>query len=128
MLAEEERIKTAWRERGVGQAQLRFLEERYKIPLDVAYRNLAGAVSAGIGLGSTFPDLTERLWEAEHERPMSREEWSSAKKLGIVVSESEEPTTPITLAQRLDEILIQLAPFVMTTRPELMSELGIRTS
>jgi hypothetical protein len=126
MLAEEERIKAAWREHGVGQAQVGFLENHYKIPLEIAYRNLAGAVSAGLGLGSTFPELAERLWKAEHEYPMSREEWGAAKKLGTAVSDSEEPTPPITLARRQEEILSQLAPFVITTRPELMSELAIR--
>ncbi len=126
MLAEEERIKAAWREHGVGQAQVGFMEKHYEIPVEIAYRNLAGAVTAGLGFGSVFPELAERLWKAEHEYPVSREEWSAAKKLGIVASDSEEPPPSITLARRQEEILAQLASFVMTTRPELMSELGIR--
>ena len=124
MFAEETRIKANWQASGITESQIRILEDSFKIPVvETALVNLNGAVSVGIGLGSAFPELTEKLWKNEHKRPVSRERWHSAKASGIVTE--DEPTDAVSLPERQEELVKQVEQFISIARPDLLPTLQI---
>jgi hypothetical protein len=67
MYAEENRIKANWQQSGATEAQIEYTSKTLKMKPEQAYKNLWGAVSTGIGFGSAFPELTEKLWKDAYE-------------------------------------------------------------
>lgn len=118
--AEEDRINVNWRDSGIAEADMEHLKKHHEVPLEQALNNLHVAVSTGIGLGSAFPELTERLWKVEHESPMDRDKWEKARSAGL--SLPDEPEEPVTLARRQQQLLAQVELFVSRARPELLRE------
>jgi CpXC protein len=124
MLAEENRIKKNWRESGSSESQVAFLDRHHKIPIETALENLCLSFYTGVGLGSAFPDLTENFWKTEHEYAVTAEEWLKNYKRGIV--DSKVPPEPVTLAQRQEQLRLEVEAFVRKAQPDLMSELGMQ--
>jgi hypothetical protein len=137
MLPEESRIKTNWRKSGTDGVSIDFLQKRHRLPLAQACKNLYVSVSAGIGFGSAFPELTERMWKVEHEYPMSREGWEKRRSDGAYRMEemfgrltaeqvkdfqTAEPPESVTLAKRQGQLLSQVESFISGARPELLHE------
>jgi hypothetical protein len=126
MNVEEKRVKGNWLESGITESQVHVLEEHQKIPSSTALKNLIVAISTGIGLGSAFPELTERLWNDEHCFPVSSERWRAAKAAGIIsANEPNEPPTGVSLTERQSGIVNQLEKFVSAVRPELLPALAV---
>lgn len=123
MFAEEERIRSNWRESGVAEAQMKQMLETFKLNAEQAFKNLFGAVSTGIGLGSAFPELTERLWSSAYERPFTKDEWQKYQRMGVVWS--DDTPEPLPLVKRQDQILSLVELFVSKSRPELLAEFKV---
>jgi len=137
MCAEEGRMKAYWQERGIYEANIEFAAKHYKVPLKLAVWNLCSAVSVGIGMGSAFPELTEKLWKAEHEHPLGRDKWAKQRAdpryrgertFGALTPEQvqefqrDKPPESVTLAKRQEQLLSQVELFVSKTRPELLPQ------
>ena len=125
MFAEEERVKSEWRASGITEPEVCHLQEHAKFSAKIALANLSVAVHTGVGLGSAFPELTEELWKAEHEHEVSREKWHHMRTLGVV--NTDQPTEPVTLARRQEELLAKVGLFVSMRRPDLIAEFGVPT-
>ena len=117
---EESRIKAKWRESGINEAQIDYLTKHHRMPLEQALKNAGVAVSTGIGLGSAFPEMTERLWKVVYESPMNRDEWQRWRKAGLDVG--DEVPEPLPLARRQEQLLLMVESFVSVTRPELLPQ------
>ena len=124
MFAEEKRITKNWRESAISETQIEQLKRNEKIPFDNVFKNLYVAVSTGIGFGSAFPELTEQMWQAEHEGKIAEAEWIRWKKSGLDIP--DEPEEPVTLALRQEQLLSQVELFVSRVRPELLPEFEIK--
>lgn len=120
MVAEENRVDANWQASGVTEMQSQRLKKRLKMPLEQVFKNLHVAVSTGIGLGSAFPELTEQLWNVEHEALVSRDEWAKWRKAGLDIP--NEPEEPITLKKRIEQLLPFVELFISNYRPELLAE------
>jgi hypothetical protein len=124
MFHEESRIRTNWYESGITEAQMEYFTKHEKLTLEQAFKNLHIAVSAGIGLGSAFPELTEKLWKVEYERPIDRDEWHKWRKAGLDIG--NELTEPLPLAKRQEQLLLLVELFVSKSRPELLSQFTVQ--
>jgi hypothetical protein len=123
MFAEEARITANWRESGITEKQIDHLSQRLKMTLEQAFKNLSGAVSTGIGFGSAFPELTERLWKAGYERELMPDEWREYQRIGVV--SGDDIPEPLPLIKRQGQLLSLVELFVSKTRPELLSEFQV---
>jgi hypothetical protein len=123
MFAEENRIKANWRQSGTTDKQIEYLSKRLKMTAEQAYKNLCGAVSTGIGFGSAFPELTEKLWKAAYERTFTRDEWENYRRFGVV--SGDQIPEPFPLAKRQEELHSLVELFVSTSRPELLSHFQV---
>lgn len=120
MYAEENRIKAGWQQSGATEAQIEYTVKTLKMKPEQAYKNLWGAVSSGIGFGSAFPELTERLWKAAYEQEIPSAKWEDMRRLGVV--SGKEIPGPYTLARREQELLSLVELYVSTSRPELLPD------
>jgi len=122
MFAEEQRIRANWRyaEMTLTEEQLDVREDEFKIPLESAFQNLSVAVSTGVGFGSAFPEVTERLWEIEHNAPVNLEDVKRLRAAGLDIPAELEP--PVTLPDREGELRRSVQQFVLRYRPELRAE------
>src|SRR5271165_1068414 len=98
MTFEDNRIRNNWRESGITEAQVAALAYRERIPIDLAVKNLTVALNVGVGLGSAFPELTERLWENEQEYVRSPERRAAAIASGVI-GRNEPMIQYVSLAQ-----------------------------
>jgi hypothetical protein len=121
MFAEEERVRAQWRHANttLSELQLCRLEDKLKMPRDAAFNNLQVAAMTGIGLGSTYPEVTERLWRQEHERPVTQEEVDEARKYGLDIPAEIPP--PVSLVQQEGRSRSVVELFVSKYRPELLA-------
>ena len=123
MWYEDSRIKGNWHEEGINEVQMEYLTKHQKVPLEQAFKNLHVAVSTGIGFGSAFPGLTEKLWKVAYERPIDLDEWQKWKRAGLDLG--DELPEPFPLEKRQEQILSQVELFVSKSRPELLSQFRI---
>jgi hypothetical protein len=122
-LAEEHRIKANWQESGITEAEIGRLEKYHKMSAKKASGNLYVAVNTGIGFGSAFPELTEKLWKVRHERAIDRDEWAKWRKMGY----GDEPPEPVPLAKRQEDLLTLVELFVSKACPELLPQFRIQS-
>jgi len=120
MFAEEHRVEANWLGSGIDEAQIEFLKKHLKMLPQQAFKNLHGAVSVGIGFGSAFAELTERLWKAVYERPIDRNEWQKWRNAGLDIG--DELPEPLPLAKRQEQLLSLVELFVSKARPELLPQ------
>jgi len=80
----------------------------------------------GIGFGSAFPDLTERMWRQTYE-PIKEDvwdAWADARRHGLHIPVPEG--RPPTLEEREQQVLVQVASYATEYFPDLVEPLGLR--
>jgi hypothetical protein len=94
-----------------------------KLPCDGRLENVMKMfVVEGIGFGSVYPDLTERLWTKSQE-PIEKDQWSLLKRFGVDLPEAPAAVSFEQQTQNTDEIL---AAYVSEYYPDLMGLLNLR--
>jgi hypothetical protein len=76
----------------------------------------------GIGFGSRFPELTERMYRNYHEN-IDMDKWSEARAHGLTIP--EEPTR-ISLKEQEEAVLQMTAAYASEYYPELLDPLDLR--
>lgn len=75
----------------------------------------------GIGFGSLYPGLTEKMWRQSHEA-IDKGQWSQLRTLGLEIA--EDPS-PVTFEQKTELVQDILAAYASEYYPELMEPLGL---
>lgn len=76
----------------------------------------------GIGFGSSFPELTEKMYGNAYE-DIDMDAWSKHRAHGLAIS--EKPTI-ISLEEQEETVLQMLAAYMAEYYPELLDPLGLR--
>lgn len=96
----------------------------HELALDDAYRNILGCGPFGLGFGSSFPELTVRMYRNTYENiNVNMKEWAEARSYGLNIP--EEPDI-IPLEEREKEILQNVAGYTAEFYPELLDSLDLR--
>ena len=93
-----------------------------KVPLKKAEPNIKWFGLEGIGFGSSFPELTEKMYRNTFEK-IDRDSWIEARKHGLAIS--EEPTI-ISLEEQEEIVLQMVAGYASEYYPELLDPLDLR--
>ena len=93
-----------------------------KVPLKDAEPLIKSFQLEGIGFGSAFPELTEKLYRNTFEK-IDRDSWIEARKYGLAVP--EEPTI-ISLEEQEEIVLQMVAGYASEYYPELLDPLDLR--
>lgn len=93
-----------------------------KVPLQAAEPIIKKFQLEGIGFGSAFPELTEKLYRNTFEK-VDRDSWVEARKYGLAIS--EEPTI-ISLEEQEEIVLQMVAGYASEYYPELLDTLDLR--
>jgi len=93
-----------------------------KMPLKEAEPIIKLKGELGIGFGSKFPDLTEKMFRQQYER-IDIGRWSEMKK--YITTLTEQPPG-VTFEEREQQLLSQLAVYVNEYFPELIKPLRLR--
>jgi len=120
MFSEENRIKATWQQSGATEKQIEYMAKTLKMKSEQAYKNLWTALSTGIGFGSAFPELTERLWASAYEQEIPRDKWEHMRRFGVV--NGDEIPAPYSIAKREQELQSVIELYVSASRPELLSD------
>jgi hypothetical protein len=123
MFSEENRIKANWQQSGGTEKQIEYMAKTLKMKPEQAYKNLWTALSTGIGFGSAFPALTEKLWAAAYEQDIPRDRWEKMRQFGVV--SGDEIPGPYSIAKREQELQSVVELYVATSRPELLSDFTV---
>ncbi len=75
----------------------------------------------GIGFGSNFPELTEKMYREANEN-INLESWAKAREYGVILP--EQPTI-ISLEEQEQTVLSMVAIYVYEYFPELVEPLGL---
>jgi hypothetical protein len=78
--------------------------------------------SQGIGFGSSFPELTERMYRNGHER-IGMDVWSKARAHGLAIP--EKPTV-LSLEEQEQTVLQMVAVYASIYYPELLAPLDLQ--
>lgn len=76
----------------------------------------------GIGFGSSFPELTEKIYRNAHES-IDSDIWSEARAYGVDIPEKPER---ISLEEREEIVLQMVAAYTSEFYPELLDSLDLR--
>jgi len=98
------------------------LKSQEKIPVEKAYPKLQWLMLEGMGFGSSFPELTERMWRQTYETP-DPEIWAKARRAGVDIPEEQES---LPLEESEHELLLAVAAYAHDRHPELIEPLGLR--
>jgi len=101
--------------------KMRELAKR-KIRLGVALQQSDAWLLVGISFGATFPELTERMWKQEYEKH-DPEAWAFARIHGLNIPEK---FTHLPLEEMEQQVLVEVASYVMEYFPELVEPLSLR--
>ena len=93
-----------------------------KVPLEQAEPLIKSFHAEGIGFGSVFPELTEKLYRNTFEK-VNRDSWIEARKYGLAIP--EEPTI-IGLKEQEEIVLQMVAAYASEYYPELLDSLDLR--
>lgn len=93
-----------------------------KIPLEVAAPVMKSYAFEGIGFGSVYPELTEKMYRAEHTSPEDAV-WEEAKSYGLPIP-GYWALIPLEQQERI--ILHKTAAFASQYHPELLDPLDLR--
>jgi len=94
----------------------------HKLSLDKAWDGIQVYGGAGIGFGSLFPELTERMYKNASEN-IDMDEWSQVRKMGVDIPEMPDI---VTLEEREESVLGLVAVYVAEFWPELLDPLDLR--
>lgn len=105
-----------------------------KVPLEEAQPKLGGFLLEGLGFGSTFPELTEKMFKNIYDKKNEEELWSISKALGFSTPEdlsrriglSTPEGYPPTLREKEKLILGTVALYASQYYPELLDPLDLR--
>ena len=89
--------------------------------LDDVYKNILNCSLYGLGFGSSFPELTVRMYENPYKN-ININEWAEARSYGLNIPEKPDF---IPLEERNKEILQIVAAYTAKFYPELLDPLGL---
>jgi hypothetical protein len=115
----DELILSATRSRKIKEAKKLF--DR-KVPLEVATDKARIYGLEGIGFGSSFPELTERMYKNAYEN-VDMNMWAEARETGVDIPEKPDF---IPLEEREKSILATTAIYAAEFYPELLDPLNLR--
>jgi hypothetical protein len=92
---------------------------KQKMPIKDIFPTLQATAWEGVGLGSRYPELTERL--LLHTEDI--EVWHDAHAHGLDIPAS--PPTPKTIRERQTEAIAMIKPYIEKARPDLLMKLGL---
>jgi hypothetical protein len=95
---------------------------RDKTPFEKVYPFLEIFGREGVGFGSSFPALAEKMYRNAHES-INIDKWSYARAHGLAIP--EKPTI-VTLEERERVILLTVAVYTSLYHPELLDPLDLR--
>ncbi|HEX74043.1 MAG TPA: hypothetical protein G4N93_02720 [Dehalococcoidia bacterium] len=93
-----------------------------KVPLEKAEPSIKWFGLEGIGFGSSFPELTEKMYKNSYE-DIDMDVWAKHRAHGLVIP--EEPT-PISLEEQEKIVLQIVAAYASKCYPELLDALDLR--
>jgi hypothetical protein len=94
-----------------------------KVSLEIATDKARIYGLEGIGFGSSFPELTERMYKNAYEN-VDTDMWANARKMGVDIPEKPDF---IPLEEREKEILATVAGYTSEFYPELLDPLDLRS-
>ena len=92
-----------------------------KFPLKEAESIIKELGLEGIGFGSCFPELTEKIWRRTYES-IDMDKWSKYRSSGLVLSEKPPK---MNLEEREQMVLKMVAAYVSEHCPELIDPLEL---
>jgi len=96
----------------------------HEVALDDVYKNILNCSLYGIGFGSSFPELTVRMYKNTYENiNVNMKEWAEARSYGLNIPEKPDF---IPLEEREREILAIVAGYTGEYYPELLDPLDLR--
>ena len=95
-------------------------EEKFPLKGDEPAIKLIG--EEGIGFGSCFPDLTERMWRHAYES-VDIDQWSEARAYGLTLPEKPPK---MSFEEQEQTVLDMVAIYVAEYYPELLDPLNLR--
>ena len=96
----------------------------HEVTLDDVYKNILNCSLYGIGFGSSFPELTVRMYKNTYENiDVNMKEWAEARSYGLNIPEKPDF---IPLEEREKEILAIVAGYTGEYYPELLDPLDLR--
>ena len=96
----------------------------HEVALDDVYKNILNCSLYGIGFGSSFPELTVRMYKNTYENiDVNMKEWAEARSYGLNIPEKPDF---IPLEEREKEILAIVAGYTGEYYPELLDPLDLR--
>jgi hypothetical protein len=125
MAWENDRIRSTWRESGAAGSEIALFGKSFKVPAKTAWDNVGVALHTGVGFGSRFPELTEKLWKNEHEYSLSPDQFDAAKARGVIGA-AEVMEKDVTLAEKQRALVANVEAFVSDHHPEFLSALRAR--
>lgn len=93
-----------------------------ELALDDVYKNILNCSLYGIGFGSSFSELTVRMYKNSYEN-INMNEWAEAWSYGLNIPEKPDI---IPIEEREKEILAIVAGYTGEFYPELLDPLGLR--
>lgn len=96
------------------------MEERW--PLKEAEPIIKSIGVEGLGFGSCFPELTEKIWKRAYES-IDMDEWSKWRAYGLAIS--EKPPN-LTFEEHEQSVLEMVATYTSEHYPELLDPLDLR--
>jgi hypothetical protein len=93
-----------------------------KVPLEKAEPVIKLFAVESIGFGSSFPELTEKMYRNSFEN-IDMDEWADARAHGLTIS--EEPSM-LSLEEQEEIILQMVASYVSEYYPELLDSLDLK--
>ncbi len=83
------------------------------------FSNLQVGAWEGIGLGSRYPELTERLFACVEDF----EVWRKFRAAGLDIPAT--PPRPKPIGEREAEVTAMIRPYIEKVRPDLLTKLGL---
>lgn len=96
------------------------MEEKWPLAKTEPFIILRG--EEGIGFGSCFPELTEKMWRRTYEA-IDMDQWSEARAYGLTLPEKPPK---MSFEEQEQNVLEMVATYVSEYYPELVDPLGLR--
>jgi len=93
----------------------------HELALDDVYKNILNCSLYGLGFGSSFPELTVRMYKNSYE-DINMSKWAEARSHGLDIPEKPDI---IPLEEREKEILQIVAAYTAEFYPELLDPLDL---
>jgi hypothetical protein len=94
----------------------------HELALDDVYKDILNCGLYGLGFGSSFPELTVRMYKNTYEN-VDTDMWTKAREMGVDIPEKPDF---IPLEEREEEILATVAGYTGEFYPELLDLLDLR--